>query len=304
MKTKILFSTVDSGERFKSDSTLKFFLTMSLILIAILGFASPRASAFQVSLWNKSPFIIEFDGKRYSSDCDFVLKEVKAGSHQLRVYSKEQHQHGGHVTIHFDGCVEIPINSKVISEITRNHDLKIIDIIRFNRPPAAKPIVRPVPRPRPQDDCSPRPIHCGTAGNHHGQVYNNDDHYYGSGGAYNDYGYHSENDDYDYGHYDSNVISDYELEKLLEDLTAAWKDDERLQLATNAVQNNRLNTEQVISILDTFWNEESRLEFAIFAYERVTDPENYEMVNDVFWSSASVRELEDYISNDTYTYNH
>ena len=189
----------------------------------------------------------------------------------------------------------------MITEITRNHDLRIIDVVQFNRPPASRPVdVRP--KPRPQYGCEPRPIHCGTGSGHHGQV--------NQQSVYDDYGYYNDdNEHYGDSHgnlYDDdyNSLSAYELESLLQDLTAAWNDSDRLKLASEAIRDNRIRTEQVVQILDSFWYEENRLEFALLAYDRVTDPENYELVNDVFWFSSSVSELEDYINSSEYSYNH
>ncbi len=72
-------------------------------------------------------------------------------------------------------------------------------------------------------------------------------------------------------------------------------DETRLDIAKQVVSSNCLNTNQIISILQTFGFESSKLEFAKYAYDHCTDPNNYFKVSNSFSFSSSKQELNNYI---------
>lgn len=73
-------------------------------------------------------------------------------------------------------------------------------------------------------------------------------------------------------------------------------EDTRLSTAKNVASSNCLSAMQVKEICQLFSFEESKLDFAKFAYTRCTERNNYFMVNDVFSFSSSTEELNRYIS--------
>ncbi len=73
-------------------------------------------------------------------------------------------------------------------------------------------------------------------------------------------------------------------------------DESRLKTAKQIAQNNCLNTNQIVEICKIFGFEESRLDFAKFAFDACVEPQNYFKVNNVFSFSSSADELNDFIS--------
>lgn len=73
-------------------------------------------------------------------------------------------------------------------------------------------------------------------------------------------------------------------------------DESRLKTAQQVAQNNCLNTNQIIEICKTFGFEETKLNFAKFAFDACVEPRNYFKVNNVFDFTSSADELNDYIS--------
>jgi hypothetical protein len=73
-------------------------------------------------------------------------------------------------------------------------------------------------------------------------------------------------------------------------------DESRLKTAKQIAQNNCLNTNQIVEICKIFGFEETRLDFAKFAYDACVEPQNYFKVNNVFDFTSSADELNDYIS--------
>lgn len=74
-------------------------------------------------------------------------------------------------------------------------------------------------------------------------------------------------------------------------------DDTKLTLAKQIAKSNCLSTTQVKSMMELFGFEDSKLDFAKFAYDHVTDVNNYYKVNDAFGFSSSVDELNSYIQS-------
>jgi len=71
----------------------------------------------------------------------------------------------------------------------------------------------------------------------------------------------------------------------------------KLSAAKQIAKTNCFTSEQVRDMMYTFSFEPSRLDFAKFAYDRTTDPENYHIVNEAFTFDGSVESLNKYISS-------
>jgi hypothetical protein len=69
----------------------------------------------------------------------------------------------------------------------------------------------------------------------------------------------------------------------------------RLQVANQVAASNALSSQQVTAIMHVFAFESTRLEFARNTYHRVTDPQNYYLVNNAFRFSSSIDELYNFI---------
>lgn len=73
-------------------------------------------------------------------------------------------------------------------------------------------------------------------------------------------------------------------------------DETRLKTAKQIAGGNCLSTNQIVDICKVFGFEQTKLDFAKFAYDHCTEPKNYFKINNVFGFSSSVDELTDYIS--------
>lgn len=73
-------------------------------------------------------------------------------------------------------------------------------------------------------------------------------------------------------------------------------DETKLKTAQQIAGSNCLNATQVSEICKVFGFEQTKLDFAKFAYGRCTEPNNYFKVNSVFNFSSSSDELNEYIS--------
>lgn len=84
--------------------------------------------------------------------------------------------------------------------------------------------------------------------------------------------------------------------QLLTVIDNQWFESGKLQVAQQALSANYFTTAQVVDMMERFWFEETKLALAKEAYTRVVDPQVYFMVNDVFWFSSSVDELNQYLT--------
>jgi hypothetical protein len=71
----------------------------------------------------------------------------------------------------------------------------------------------------------------------------------------------------------------------------------KLSVANQAIRNERITVRQLISLLNEFGFENSKLQFAKDNYRRVIDRNNYFMVNDVFTFESSKEELSNFLSS-------
>ena len=74
-------------------------------------------------------------------------------------------------------------------------------------------------------------------------------------------------------------------------------DDTRLKTAKQITSANCLNAGQIVKIAEVFGFEESKLDFAKFAYDHCTEKENYFKINNIFSFSTSVDDLTEYIQS-------
>lgn len=73
-------------------------------------------------------------------------------------------------------------------------------------------------------------------------------------------------------------------------------DESRLKVAKQVISANCMSVAQIAQVLDIFGFEKTKLDFAKYAYDFTSDPNNYFMLNDSFGFSSTVDELDAYLS--------
>ncbi len=74
-------------------------------------------------------------------------------------------------------------------------------------------------------------------------------------------------------------------------------EDTKLSSAKTILSSNCVSTDQVVEICKLFTYEQSKIDFAKFAYSKTTDPGNYFKVSNVFTFDDSKTQLNNFISN-------
>ncbi|MFZ4784033.1 MAG: DUF4476 domain-containing protein [Flavobacteriales bacterium] len=74
-------------------------------------------------------------------------------------------------------------------------------------------------------------------------------------------------------------------------------DETRLTVAKQVAKSNCLSTSQIKEIMNIFGFEETKLDFAKYAYDYCTDQGNYYLINDAFSFESTIDELNQYIES-------
>lgn len=82
-----------------------------------------------------------------------------------------------------------------------------------------------------------------------------------------------------------------------ESIDSKGMDDSKLKVAKQVLDNNCMTSAQVKEVVELFSFEQSKLDFAKYAYGRTTDKNNYYKINDTFTFESSITELNNHIKN-------
>ncbi|MDQ3291456.1 MAG: DUF4476 domain-containing protein [Bacteroidota bacterium] len=93
-----------------------------------------------------------------------------------------------------------------------------------------------------------------------------------------------------------NILEKLQVDRLLQSMAARNSESSKESIARQALSQNSVLAEDLKDILEQFQYENTRLEFAKFAYNATCDRRNFYLVNEAFTYDASIRELEDYIN--------
>ncbi|TVQ83378.1 MAG: DUF4476 domain-containing protein [Bacteroidetes bacterium] len=90
-------------------------------------------------------------------------------------------------------------------------------------------------------------------------------------------------------------MSDTDFARALQAVKNQTFEDDKLSTAKQVARNNCLLVSQVKAVIEVFTFEDSKLEFAKFAYSRTLDYGRYYELNDAFTFSSSVEELNKFV---------
>jgi len=90
-------------------------------------------------------------------------------------------------------------------------------------------------------------------------------------------------------------VNDKEFESIKKSISSKSFEDSKLTLAKQISDSKCLSSSQVRDIMKLFSFEQTKLEFAKYAYKKVIDKDNYYLVNDAFQFENSIEELNEYI---------
>lgn len=93
----------------------------------------------------------------------------------------------------------------------------------------------------------------------------------------------------------ANPASSSDIDRMKKSISSKSFEEAKMTTAKQATKGKCLKAEQVVEIMSLFTFEDSKLEFAKFAYDYTLDVDNYYLVNDAFTFSSSIDELNEYL---------
>lgn len=249
-----------------------FTTTLALILTAAVTMAFPRGSQLTVEVLGHRPnSMIVINGQKYNSLHNVVhLEGLQPGNYPVQVLRPT---HWGNNGVVFNGTIRVPHMSDVTAIITQRG-------MQVQAVPLA---------------------------HHHGGSYWN-----GNGGGN---GYHHVPNPSGNGGFVSLLpnhnpaiepivcstpvmigMHPNAFQGALQVIESQTFDSDQIRVAKQIISTNAPSSHQIAQIMELMSFESSRLAIAKFGYQFVPDPENYFVVNDVFWFSSSVRELDRFIN--------
>lgn len=278
----------------------KFMLLLMTVALSVMSMvANARGSEVSISLWDNDSFEIEFDHKRYYSDCDFELTGLAPGKHRVRVMQRTSNPYGGgtKVSVLYNGFIDVPRHKKVIAKIKPNRRLRVIQTIDL----------------RPQgchtygctgcNDCSSGCDYgcSGDCSHGNGNDWGNGRHDrpWGQGtidtGSCGTGGYGISKPTNGYDRPVIECLDRQDVYRLLDDLDRQCFDDDKLAMAKRRLRHKHIEARHLRLVLETLSFECNRLELAKFASDKVSDPHNLYLIYDAFDFNSSINELDEYI---------
>ncbi len=93
------------------------------------------------------------------------------------------------------------------------------------------------------------------------------------------------------------ILKKQQVDRLLQSMAARNSGSSKESIARQALSQNSVLAEDLKAILEQFQYENTRLEFAKFAYSATCDRRNFYLINEAFTYDSSIRELEDFINS-------
>ncbi|MGB0422814.1 MAG: DUF4476 domain-containing protein [Flavobacteriales bacterium] len=90
---------------------------------------------------------------------------------------------------------------------------------------------------------------------------------------------------------------DLSFAQIKKSISSKTFEDSKMTIAKQIVKNKCITAVQVKEIMELFTYEESKLDFAMFAYDHTFDQDNYYMVNDAFDFELTIDELNEFIES-------
>lgn len=281
-------------EPLKLEAMKTFTTTLALVLTATVMMAFPRGSNLTIEVMGHRPnTLIVVNGQKYNALNNVVqLNGLQPGEYPVKVLRPT---YWGDQGVVFRGKIRVPHRSDVSAVISRR-GMRV----------KAFPMAHQGGSYWDQDD------HYG--GHGQGNGYGNGCPNGCSGACSHGYGsHHTPNTNGNGGfvstlpHHEPVIepvvcppvyigMSPDAFASALRSIDLATFDSDQIRVAKQIIRRNGASSSQIADIMKALSFESSRLEVAKFGFQFVADPENYFVVNDVFWFSSSIRELDRYIN--------
>ncbi len=265
----------------RTNSLLTFML-LALLTTSVTALAN-AGSKVTISSWDNKPFILEIDHERYRTNGTITLTNLKEGRSRIRLIREKRNSHsnmnsnGGMVSVLYNGQIDIPRNSRIRAEVSRNRTLRILDVRRNYTSQRHRKPNRPAYNTGTQ--CGASTYEIIEENNHNGQNYGFEPYSYESAGSYGG----------------ACAMSYHEFNQLLFSIEDACFSNDQIRVIRQALRHNLISTNQLIQLLEHTAFDSTRLEIAKTAFHSLIDKEHIWKIYDAFSFSSTAREFERFV---------
>jgi len=268
-----------------------------LFVLALSGAGTVLGqSALRISLSDRTPITVAVDGRYFNTRGQSVtVGDLPTGRHWVQIYVATEGSRNVRENMVYEGKVKTYGGQTTLVTYDYNADNVAIaqQDMNYQAPPAMP----------------------GNPGNNGAPGYSNNNGGYDNGNnnndarqntpppAQNDNGY-SDNNNQPAASPAASPVSDdvttegkAKLAKLQKKVAAKNTDTEKLKALQNALKTEMINCAQVRYMMDWFNFESTKVEFAEWAYDHVTDPQNFATISDMFMYSNYKDELDNFVKS-------
>jgi len=250
----------------------KIFFLIAVLFINISAFAIPwQKSMLRIKEEHGRAISVTIDGKRFNKiGRSLTVNDVSSGRHMIKIYRYNSNGHGyangilvyqGNLTLKPSHIYYLTIANKAL-DIEEN--CCIDDYGHWNNNDTWD-------RYEDQDDNS---------WNNNNQWNNNP------------------RDNYNENTWDAytGVMSNGRFQLLLDQVRKASFESSKVNVAKQALRNNKITCDQLVSLLHEFSFESTKVQFAKDNYRNIVDKRNFFLINDVFTFQSSKDELTEFLN--------
>jgi len=277
-----------------------FTLFTSLFLALALLAADRPKSMLTIKSADQSAIRVVIDGRRFEPYANYVrIQDMQPGYHSIKVYRERNFGiftiFGQRYDMVFNNSMFIKPQSNVMISIDRFGRAQVLENrmgrrgFDWNDRDWKNDHDFNFDRGRSYGDYGDRDRNWNDRDTNWGDRSNrNEDYGNNSGGFGNNGGYGT-------GGNFSRAMSDYEFNRVLDNISRERFENNMLKSATQVISTNYFTSDQVKQMLQLFNSENNKLDLAKLAYDKTVDQRNYYAINDVFSFSSSKDELARYI---------
>jgi hypothetical protein len=270
-----------------------FTLFTSLFLALVLLAAERPKSMLTIKSADQSDIRVVIDGRRFEPYANYMrISDMQPGYHSIKVYRERNF---GIFTI-FGQRYEMVFNNSMFIKPQSN---VMISIDRFGRAQVLENRMRgrgfdwnDRDWKKDHDFNFDRGRNYGDYGDRDRNWNDRDTNWGDRDNRSGDYG---NNSGYGTGGDLSRAMSDYEFNRVLDNISRERFENNMLKSATQVINTNYFTSDQIKQMLQLFSSENNKLDLAKLAYDKTVDQRNYYSINDVFSFSSSKDELARYI---------
>ena len=254
-------------------------LSFIVLLLVGGGSAAMAQSMLKVRLADNSLINISVDGRYFNKKGTSVtMGDIPPGRHRLVIYQVMQARYGrGHEEVVYSGKIvthEGNITLFTYDPNSQQFDMQEQDMNSYtqNNPPTNN----------------------GNGNNNMPPQGNNNNNY-----GNNNFGYDSRNQPAPRHQMEATTLTDVKIDQLKTRTMDKKTDTERLKLMKDALGSEKMTTDQVGTMMDWYNFEDSKVEFAKWAFNNTVDKENFTSLENKLTYKDYVDELDKFIKDNT-----